>query len=49
VYENNTLKYEIFRKPVGDEASVNIDVPLAASSWLASLDNMGGVVTAFIY
>ncbi len=49
VYENGTLRYEIFRKPVGDEATVNIEVPLAASSYLASLDNMGGVVTAFIY
>jgi zinc D-Ala-D-Ala carboxypeptidase len=49
VYENGTLKYEIFRKQVGDEATVNIDVPLAATNYLASLDNMGGVVTAFIY
>ncbi len=49
VYENGTLKYEIFRKPVGDEATVNIEVPLAANYTLASLDNMGGVVTAFIY
>ncbi len=49
VYENGTLKYEIFRKPVGDEATVNFDVPLAAAYTLASLDNMGGLVTAFIY
>jgi LAS superfamily LD-carboxypeptidase LdcB len=49
VYENGTLKYEIFRKQVGNEATVNIDVPLAASYHLASLDNMGGVVTAFVY
>ena len=49
VYENGTLKYEIFRKPAGDEATVNIDVPMAASNWQPSLDNMGGVITAFIY
>jgi D-alanyl-D-alanine carboxypeptidase len=49
VYENGTPKYEIYRKPVGDEASVNIDVPMAASYTLASLDNMGGVIAAFIY
>jgi len=49
VYENGTLKYEIFRKPVGDEATVEIEVPLAATSWITSLDNMGGVVTAFNY
>lgn len=50
VYENGTLKYEIFRKQVsGNEAAVDIQVPLAATAWLASLDNMGGVVTAYIY
>ncbi len=49
VYENGTLKYEIFRRPVGNEATVDIEVPLAASSYLYSLDNMGGLVTAFIY
>lgn len=49
VYENGTLKYEIYRKQAGGEATVNIDVPLAASNYLASLDNMGGVVMAFIY
>ncbi len=49
VYENGKLMYEIYRKPVGNEAVVDIEVPLAASSYLASLDNMGGVITAFIY
>lgn len=49
VYENGTLKYEIYRQQVGDEASVNVQVPLAAVSHLASLDNMGGLVTAYIY
>ena len=49
VYENGKLRYEIFRRPVGNDAAVNIEVPLAASSWLPSLDNMGGVVTAFVY
>jgi LAS superfamily LD-carboxypeptidase LdcB len=49
VYENGTPKYEIYRKQVGEEATVNIDVPMAASYTLASLDNMGGIVLAFIY
>ncbi len=49
VYENGKLKYEIFREEVGDAASVNIRVPLAAVTYLASLDNMGGVVTAYTY
>jgi len=49
VYENGTLKYEIYRSQVGDSPVVDIEVPLAATSYLASLDNMGGVITAFIY
>ncbi len=49
VFENGKIKYEIFRRQVGDDATVAIEVPLAASSHLPSLDNMGGVVTAFIY
>ena len=49
VYEDGTLKYEIFRRPVGNEATVDVEVPFAATSHLPSLDNMGGLVTAFIY
>ena len=49
VYENGTLKYEIFRSQVGDSATVEYDVPLAATNHIASLDNMGGLVTAFFY
>lgn len=49
VYENGTLKYEIYRQEIGDAASATIQVPLAASSYISSLDNMGGVVTAFVY
>ncbi len=49
VYENNTLKYEIFRQPIGEDASVNVPVPIAAANYLASLDNMGGLVMAYIY
>ncbi len=49
VYENGTLKYEIFRTQVGDSATVDYDVPLAAMNHLASLDNMGGLITAFFY
>ncbi len=49
VYENGVLKYEIYRSQVGDSPVVDIEVPLAATSYLKSLDNMGGVVTAFSY
>lgn len=49
VYENGVPRYEIYRSQVGDSATVEIEVPLAATSTLASLDNMGGVITAFTY
>lgn len=49
IYEDGVLKYEIYRQPYGDEAALNISVPQAAQSYTASVDNMGGVVTAFVY
>ena len=49
VYENGTLKYEIYRQPASEEPSVNVPVPMAAVDFLASLDNMGGLVMAYIY
>lgn len=49
VYENGVPKYEIYRSQVGDSATVEYDVPLAATNHIASLDNMGGLITAFFY
>ena len=50
VYEDGALKYEIVRIKIADDAqSVQLPVPNPASSYLASLDNMGGVVMAYTY
>ena len=50
VFENGTLKYEISRQYIGDEAqSFTVDVPQRANGYTMSLDNMGGVVTVFEY
>ena len=49
VYENGSLKYEIFRQAATGAGEETIQVPLAASSYASSLDNMGGIITAFLY
>ena len=50
VFENGTLRYEIYRQYVGDDVSeFSIDIAGKASSYTASLDNMGGVITVFTY
>ncbi len=49
VYENGDLKYEIYRQPATNAEVETIQVPLAATSYITSLDNMGGIVTAFFF
>ena len=50
VFENGTLKYEIYRQYVGDDvSSFTVDVPQRASGYSMSLDNMGGVVLVYQY
>lgn len=49
VYNNGTLKYEIYRQEATDAVEETIQVPLAASYYVSSLDNMGGIITAFVY
>ena len=48
IFENGQLKYEVFRQPYGGGDAV-IQVPHAATNYTASIDNFGGVVTAFYY
>lgn len=50
IYENGALKYEVVRIKI-DESSTSyaLPVPNPASSYQASLDNMGGVVLAYTY
>ena len=50
VYEAGQIKYEIFRIPMeADSSSYELPVPNPASDYQASLDNMGGVVMAYLY
>ena len=49
VYENNELKYEIYRQYVGDSNPINLQLTGNARSYTASLDNMGAVITVFGY
>ena len=49
VYEDNELKYEIYRQYVGDAASFNLQLTRNAKSYISSLDNMGAVITVFEY
>lgn len=48
IYENGRLKYEVYRQAY-DSGDAVIQKPQAASRYVASIDNMGGVVTAFYY
>ena len=49
VFEDGTLKYEIYRQYVGDAASFNVQLTGNARSYTSSLDNMGAVITVFEY
>ena len=49
IYEDGALRYEIYRIDMEDAASYDLPVPNPASEYIASLDNMGGVVLAYTY
>jgi D-alanyl-D-alanine carboxypeptidase len=49
IYEDGALRYEIFRIKAEDAATYDVPVPNPASSYTASLDNLGGVVMAYTY
>lgn len=49
IYEDGALRYEIFRIKAEDTATYDVPVPNPASSYTASLDNLGGVVMAYTY
>ena len=49
IYQDGALRYEIYRIKAEDAASYDLPVPNPASSYIASLDNMGGVVMAYTY
>ena len=49
LFEDGTLKYEIYRQYVGDAASFDVQLTRNARSYSPSLDNMGAVITVFEY
>ena len=50
VFEDGTLKYEITRQYIGDDAqSFTVDVTQRSNGYSISLDNMGGVITVMEY
>lgn len=49
LFEDGVLKYEIYRQPVGDATSFDVQLTRNARSWSTSLDNMGAVITVFEY
>lgn len=50
VFEDGTLRYEIVRQYVGDEmGGFEVNVTNKTANYVMSLDNMGGVITAFEY
>lgn len=49
LFENGTLKYEVYRQIVGDDENINVQLTRNAPNHESSLDNMGGVITVFSY
>lgn len=49
LFENGVLKYEVYRQPVGDAESINVQLTANAASYESSLDNMGAVITVFTH
>ena len=48
IYENGTLRYEIYRQD-GGYADTTVTVPFNAKGFTASTDNVGGLVTVIEY
>jgi len=48
IFDNGNLKYEVFRQPY-EGGAASVQVPQAASRFVSSMDNMGGVITAYYY
>ena len=49
LYVDDWLKYEVYRQPVGEAESINVQLTGNAPSYESSLDNMGAVITVFTY
>ena len=49
IYEDGALRYEIYRVTADSSQSFELPVPNPASDYIASFDNMGGIVLAYAY
>ena len=49
LFEDGTLKYEIYRQYIGDASTVDVQLTRNAKSHVSSLDNIGAVITVFEY
>lgn len=49
LYVDDKLMYEVYRQPVGDAQTINVQLTHNARSHESSLDNMGAVITVFSY
>ena len=49
LYEDGVLRYEIYRSYVGDKDTFELEITQNAKSYVASLDNLGFVITVFNY
>ena len=49
LYVDDILLYEVYRQPVGDAQTIDVQLTYNARSHESSLDNMGGVITVFSY
>jgi len=49
LYVDDKLMYEVYRQPVGDAETINVQLTHNAKTHESSLDNMGAVITVFSY
>jgi zinc D-Ala-D-Ala carboxypeptidase len=49
IYKDGALQYEVYRYAAADATSYDVPVLNPASSYVASLDNMGGIVMSYSY
>ncbi len=49
IYENDVLRYEIVRINVTEQSAYDLPITSLSSNYVASIDNMGGIVMAYTY
>jgi len=49
IYENDVLRYEIVRISANEQTAYDLPITSLSSEYIASIDNMGGIVMAYTY